>query len=274
MSGITLTNAIKTNIASYLTDVLLPDTVEGKLREQEGTADDLAGFAGVASAGLGAGTVLFALPQTWLSALAIGSFAAALGAFLADKAISPTAARLQTDNYYWYLVKRKIYCSLPATTDPADLTEAVRDRIARGIENIVPYNGADFGSKTSVNTIASGIIRSFSITEFRELLEAAATWVGNPNGTATLPNLPNGCDPNIALIPVIEDTGIIPFSERVSANTWLIGSTVSGVYTGAHLFPIRRIESAVIPSSSRLWVALFNNPTLCDLRELMEHSTM
>jgi hypothetical protein len=138
---ISLTNEAKANIATFLTEVLLPDGMEGVLREREGTANGIAGFAGLGSAlasGVGALVTGPAFPVYLAAGLAAGSIVAAILEPILNAALSPTAARAQADNAYWYLVKRRIFCSLPSSTDLSVLTEAVRNRIADNIEVSLP----------------------------------------------------------------------------------------------------------------------------------------
>lgn len=238
MSGINLDNTTKANISTYFADVLLPDVLEGEARDIEGSADDLAGGIGLGSNIAGAILALVSPPSRILLGITVALIGSAIGEYLAGRA-SPAAARAQADKHYWYLVKRKVYCSLPNSTDPSVLTEAARNRIADEIENIVPYNQAAFSSKTSANLVLSGFIRGLELNDFKELLEASATqWVGNSNGVAALPQNSVECPTSpLALIPVIGDTGSIPFSERVSANTWRIGATAPGTYRWRTPFP-------------------------------------
>ena len=237
---ISLTNEAKANIATYLIEVLLPDSMEAILREREGTANTYATGLGLLSAitsGVGALFTGPAFPAALAGGLAVGSIATAILAPLANVALSPAAARAQTDNAYWYLVKRRIFCSLPNSTDPSVLTEAVRNRIAERIQNIVPYSGGKFSSKTSANLIVSNTLRGFTTFELQEIFEAATSWQGNMNGTISLLDDPVGCGSDVALIPVIDDVGVIPFADQVSPNTWRIGSTALGNYRWRTAYP-------------------------------------
>ena len=261
MSGITLTNEIKANIASYMTEVMLPDMFEGTLRERDNEASIYAGFFGISGSGLGAASTLLPIfaanPVTvapWVAALAIGAFGSTVLQMLASKNVSSELARVQADNAYWYMVKRRIYCGLPASTDPADFTEATRERLANEVENIVPYNGADFASKTSANNLVASLIRALPVEDLRGWLEAASLWDGNSSGISTLPDLPNGCGADVAMVPVIGDSGTLPFSEQISANTWRIGTTTPGDYKWRTAYPDQcyRIDAVTIAEAPLL----------------------
>jgi hypothetical protein len=257
MSGMSITAEQRANISSYLTEVLLPDSLEAKIREQEipllGTT--LVGAIAGALVTLASGSSAAILGGAAIGAVIPELLNENLGKFLYP--FSGTSARIQADNFYWYLVKRQIFCNLPANT--ADINDTLVARIAREIENIVPYDGNDFGSKTSVNQFLSAILRSIPVDELRNVIEVAAQrWVGNRNGLA-LPEVSPGClTPNIALIPVISDTGRIPFSEKVSTNTWYIGASVAGSYRWRTPFPNQcfRIDGVIAAQPPIL------NPTL------------
>ncbi|MDX2138012.1 MAG: hypothetical protein SF123_07945 [Chloroflexota bacterium] len=257
MSGITLTNEIKANIASYMMEVMLPDMFEGALRERENSAGNFAGFFGISSAGLGAAGALlplFANPITsvpWIAGLALGSIAASVLQQLVGKDVNAETARVQADNAYWFLVKRGVYCGLPSSTDPSIFAEATRERMANEIENIVPYNTADIASKTSANNLVASLIRAIPLQDLRGWLEAASIWDGNQSGISTLPNAPSACGNEIGLVPVIGDTGVIPFSEKVSPNTWNIGVNSLGDYRWRTLYSEQcyRIEGVTVVQS-------------------------
>jgi hypothetical protein len=65
--------------------------------------------------------------------------------------------RSQADNVYWLEVKRQIHCALPDSyTDAAWL----RERLARSIENIVPFNNR---SSLKLRTQANAVVRLSSL---------------------------------------------------------------------------------------------------------------
>jgi hypothetical protein len=158
--SVSLTSTAKANIATYMTEVLLPDAAEGILREREGTASTVAGGIGLFSTIVGSLGALFtgpAFPAVIGSGLAIGSIATAILGAIAGVALSPSAARAQMDNHYWYMVKRRLYCGLP---DAYSDNIWLRDRLAYAIENIVPFNGRDIKLRTQANKVVAQAIRS------------------------------------------------------------------------------------------------------------------
>ncbi|MDX2138010.1 MAG: hypothetical protein SF123_07930 [Chloroflexota bacterium] len=205
MSGITLTADQRANVSSYLAEVWLPDTLEGRLHEQEGISGITSERATLASAVIGAAIALANTPITVIggAVLAVvlpGLVTENLSRFTSPS--NPAAARVQADNFYWYLVKRQIFCNLPSNT--GDINDTLVARIADEIENIVPYDGNDFGSKTSANQFLSSFLRSIPVSDLRNIIEIAAQrWTGNRNGLA-LPEVSPGClTPTMALIPII-----------------------------------------------------------------------
>jgi hypothetical protein len=238
MSGLTITAEQRANISTYLSEVLLHDMLKAKIAEQEGGSSAIvASVAGAflgAAVTLGGGGAFAALGGAVLGAILPSLIDENLNRFLYPS--SASAARVQADNFYWYLVKRQIFCNLPSNT--ADISDTLVARIAREIENIVPYDGNDFGSKTSVNQLLSAILRSIPVDELRTVIEIAAQrWTSNRNELA-LPEVSPGClTPAMALIPIIGDTGEIPASEKVGTNTWHIGANAANYHTWRTPFP-------------------------------------
>jgi hypothetical protein len=136
-----LTSLDKTNTASYLAEVILPPLLEASLVAKERNINALS----LASTLSG---ILSIIP-----AVAGAAFAAS-GATAILSSIGATETwdiRLQADNTYWLEVKRQIHCTLPDSyTDPAWL----RERLARSIENIVPFNNrSSLKLRTPVNAV-------------------------------------------------------------------------------------------------------------------------
>jgi hypothetical protein len=121
----------KINISDYLSTVLLRDMLHQTLvAKDSGLSDQQAGSAltGILASIPGL-TLGFGVPLISFSAVSF-----LLSLFTANEI---DTIRNQEDESYWLEVKRQIHCALPDSyTDPAWL----RDRLARSIENIVPFN--------------------------------------------------------------------------------------------------------------------------------------
>jgi hypothetical protein len=215
-----LSSQDKTNITSYMIDVKLPDVLEESLRAKQAN---------------------FSIQQT-ISAVS-GIFAGipglqpfAAGGFLIGGGVSLlmslfTAAEIDTirgqaNETYWLEVKRQLQCALPDSyTDTAWL----RDRMARAVENVVPFNGRDIKLSTQANNVVAQAIRSFEPQAFDIILNNAKTcWQGDENG---LRACDPACLPTLALVPHDVTDSPLGYSYQISANTWLIGSNQSGIFS-------------------------------------------
>lgn len=111
------------NIASFLTEILLPDAMESSLSAKE-TLSSVSGFFSVL---LG----IFASFATGGTAILL--FSASGGTALGNLLLGMDAGnvRLQLTNQFWLDVKRQLFCALP---DDGVLTQAVLESVAQAIE--------------------------------------------------------------------------------------------------------------------------------------------
>jgi hypothetical protein len=185
-----LTNNQKINIASYVTDVILPDMFEEAIRAKEaGISGEQARstilgiFAGIPGIGVFA-------PVALLSASAI-SFALSL--FNSNQV---AVLRSQVDNTYWQQVKRQIFCALP---DSYIDSLAIRERLAYAIENIVPFNQRPIKRSAEANALIANLIRSWTSQTVELLFDYAADcWQGDTNSISEC----DDCQPSHSLIPL------------------------------------------------------------------------
>jgi hypothetical protein len=204
----------KTNIASYMTDILFPDLLEESLLAKQANLSEQQ----TTSAILG---IVASVPG--LQPLATGGFL--IGGGIALLMSLFTAAEIDTirgqaNETYWLEVKRQLQCALPDSyTDIAWL----RDRIARAVENVVPQ--------------ASRIIEPqvFNVT----LNYAKTCWQGNENG---LRACDEACIPQYAPVPFdFYNTGLLAGAEQITSQVWRLSvntPTIPGsVYQGAWRLP-------------------------------------
>jgi hypothetical protein len=104
-----------------MTEVLLPDVARATA---EASPNSPARLASIGAAILG-GLITLNNPPLGLGVLGT-LMASGIIDFLSEQ-FSPSEALAQMNNQYWYLVKRRIFCGLPNSTEQSVLTEEVRD---------------------------------------------------------------------------------------------------------------------------------------------------
>jgi hypothetical protein len=187
-----LTSQDKVNISDYMSSILLRDLFDEALIPRQGTLANeqtAAGIAGILAGIPGFGTVV-------VSVLISASAIALLRSIVTATSID--TIRNQEDESYWLEVKRQIHCTLlDSYTDPAWL----RERLARSIENIVPFNNrSSLKLRTQANAVVAQALRTLEPAAFETALDYAKTcWNGNTNGIQVCDD---ACIPNLALIPV------------------------------------------------------------------------
>jgi hypothetical protein len=145
-----LTSQDKVNISTFLAEVLLADLLDEALRSKQNQLSDQQTLSFVAS--------LFASIPNLGAFLAVpvtaSGIAFLMGLFTGNEV---ETIRSQADNVYWLEVKRQLHCTLPNSyTDPAWL----RDRLARSIENIVPFNNrSSLKLRTQANAVVAQALR-------------------------------------------------------------------------------------------------------------------
>jgi hypothetical protein len=221
----------KTNIASYMTDILFPDLLEESLLAKQANLSEQQ----TTSAILG---IVASVPG--LQPLATGGFL--IGGGIALLMSLFTAAEIDTirgqaNETYWLEVKRQLQCALPDSyTDIAWL----RDRIARAVENVVPFNGRDIKVRTQANKVLAQAIRIIEPQVFNVTLNYAKTcWQGNENG---LRACDEACIPQYAPVPFdFYNTGLLAGAEQITSQVWRLSvntPTIPGsVYQGAWRLP-------------------------------------
>lgn len=246
-----LTQSQKLAVATYLSEVLLPDSVEETVQFQTGQSEFVslgAAFAGIVG-GLPAIAGLTVSGIGIVPAILTTAGVATIGSFITQQ--NANQIRVQLSNAFWLSVKQQIACTLP---DDGIITDAVRERIAWAIEkNSYPFNVGVYRQSTLAQQAVAIIIRSYTTIGMQALVDFAATrWEGNQNGA-------DFCLPPYVMFP----NHVNANAERLTDDTWKlsINTPVGSDYAGAWRTPFvdscMRVRSLTV---IRHPVSFFNPP--------------